>query len=131
MKKTFLTTLAILAIALGGCSEKSANYAEALHRSWTDIRHAVQEDGSLRQIDLNIGSGLAVTLAEAEASHWTAVLQEEGLAAPEWQERLEEIADATCEFEGGSAAPLSKHLAMLACLDGAIEEMRATFRAKR
>ena len=131
MQKTFLMTLAILAIALGGCSEKSTNYAETLHRSWTDIRHAVQEDGSLRQADLNIGSCLAVTLAEAEANYWTAILQEKGLAAPEWQKRLEEIAAASSEFEGGSAAPLSKHLAMLDCLDGAIQEMQATFCAKR
>ena len=131
MKKTFLMTLAILAITLEGCSAKSTNYAETLHRSWTDIRHAVQEDGSLRQIDLNIGSGLAVTLAEAEASYLTAILLEKGLAVPEWQKRLEEIAAAPGEFEGGSAAPLSKHLAMLDCLDGAIQEMRATFRAKR
>ena len=126
MKKTCLMTLAAIAVALCGCARRNTSYIETLHRSWTDISRAVENDGSLNQRDLNIGSGLAVTLAREEAEYWSGKLAAKGLAIPEWEKRLKEISEATGEFEGGSAAPLSKHTEMLECLEEAIREMRAS-----
>lgn len=127
MKKACLMTLAAVAVALSGCSTRGTSYVETLHRSWTDISRAVENDGSLNQRDLNIGSGLAVTLAREEAEYWSGKLAAKGLAIPEWEKRLKEISEATGEFEGGSAAPLSKHTEMLECLEEAIREMRASY----
>ena len=119
--------LAALAVALTGCSLQhgGACYIDTLHRAWQDIDRAIQEDGSLRQTDLNMGSGIAVTLAREEAAYWSGLLAEKGMAAPKWETRLQEIAEAAGEYEGGSAAPLAKHQEMLDCLDEAIREMRA------
>jgi hypothetical protein len=127
MKITTLLALAVLSLALGGCSPKAPSYIDALHRSWNAIYLSVLEDGSLLQVDLNTGSGLAVTIAEEEANYLTAILAEKGLTVPEWQKRLGEIAAAPNEFEGGSAAPMSKHLEMLAYLDETIKELRAAY----
>ena len=126
MKTAYLMTLAALAVAMWGCSSRSSNYVETLHRSWIDIRRAVEKDSSLNQRDLNIGSGLAVTLAREEAMYWSNELAAKGMAIPEWEKRLKAISEAPGEFEGGSAAPLSKHLEMLNCLEEAIREMRAS-----
>ena len=122
-----LLALAVLPLALGGCTPKAPSYIDALHRSWNAIYLSVLEDGSLQQVDLNTGSGLAVTIAEAEASCLTNILMEKGLPVPDWQEHLDEIAAAPSEFEGGSAASLSKHLEMLAYLDETIKELRAAY----
>jgi len=122
-----LMALAAIAAVLTGCATRNEGnicYIKALHRSWTDIDRAVREDGSLRQVDMNIGSGLAVTLAREEAAYWSGLCAERGLTVPAWEKRLAEIAEAPAEFEGGSAAPLSKHLEMLAALEEAIGEMR-------
>lgn len=127
MKKTCLMTLAAIAVALCGCARRNTSYVETLHRSWTDISRAVENDGSLNQRDLNIGSGLAVTLAREEAEYWSGKLAAKGLAIPEWEKRLKEISETPGEFEGGSAAPLSKHAEMLECLEEAIREMRASY----
>ena len=129
MKKTCLMTLAAIAVALCGCASRSTSYIETLHRSWTEISHAVENDGSLNQRDLNTGSGLAVTLAREEAAFWSGKLAEKGLAIPEWEKRLKEISEAPSEFVGGSAVPLSKHAEMLDCLEEAIREMRASYAA--
>ena len=127
MKKTSLMTLAAMTIALSGCSTRSTSYIETLHRSWNEISRAVEKDGSLNQRDLNIGSGLAVTLAREEAAYWSSVLAAKGMAVPEWEKRLKKIAETPGEFEGGSAAPLSKHTEMLDCLEKAIREMRTAY----
>ena len=127
MKKTCLMALAAIAVALCGCSNRSTNYIETLHRSWIDISRAVEKDGSLNQRDLNIGSGLAVTLAHEEAMYWSNELATKGMAIPEWEKRLKEISETPSEFEGGSAAPLSKHQEMLDCLEEAIREMRTAY----
>ncbi len=119
--------MAAIAVAMSGCSTRSTSYIETLHRSWTDISRAVENDGSLNQRDLNIGSGLAVTLAREEAMFWSKELAAKGIAIPEWEKRLKAISEAPSEFEGGSAAPLSKHLEMLGCLEEAIREMRASY----
>jgi len=129
MKKTYLMTLAAIAVALWGCSFRSTNYIETLHKSWIDISRAVEKDDSLNQHDLNIGSGLAVTLAREEAMYWSNELEARGIAIPDWEKRLQAIAEAPSEFEGGSAAPLSRHLEMLDCLEEAIREMRASYAA--
>ena len=125
-------SLTVLVIALGGCSTRSTNYVDALHRSWTDISRAVREDGSLRQCDMNTGSGIAVILAREEATYWSCRLAEKGLAIPGWEKKLRDIAKSSNEFDGGSAAPMSKNLEMLEYLDVAIKEMRAVcFACKR
>ncbi len=127
MKKTCLMTLAAIAVALCGCASRSTSYIETLHRSWTEISHAVENDGSLNQCDLNIGSGLAVTLASEEAAYWSGKLAAKGLATPEWERRLKEISETPSEFDGGSAALLSKHTEMLDCLKEAIRKMRTAY----
>ena len=124
MRRTLLASLAALAFALGGCSPGKASYVDTLHKSWLDIRHAVTEDGSLGQTDMNIGSGLAVTLAGEEAAYWSGKLAEKGLAIPDWERQVKAISEGPSEFEGGSAVPLAKHLEMLDCLEKAIREMR-------
>ena len=126
MKRTCLMAMAAIAVAMSGCSTRSTSYNETLHWSWIDIRRAVEKDSSLQQRDLNIGSGLAVTLAREEAMYWSNELAAKGIAIPEWEKRLKAISEAPGEFEGGSAAPLSKHLEMLNCLEEAIREMRAS-----
>ena len=82
MKKTCLMTLAAIAVALCGCARRNTSYIETLHRSWTDISRAVENDGSLNQRDLNIGSGLAVTLAREEAEYWSGKLAVKALRFP-------------------------------------------------
>lgn len=124
MRKILLASLAALAFALGGCSSRKTSYVDTLHKSWLDIRHAITEDGSLSQTDMNIGSDLAVILAGEEATYWSGRLAEEGLAIPDWKKQVKAIAEKSSEFEGGSAAPLAKHLEMLDCLEKAIKEMR-------
>ncbi len=78
---------------------------------------------------MNIGSGLAVTLAREEAMYWSGALAAKDIAIPDWEKQLKELSEAPDEFEGGSAEPLSKHLKMLDCLEEAIREMRASYDA--
>ena len=66
MKKTCLMTLAAVAVALSGCSTRGTSYVETLHRSWTDISRAVENDGSLNQRDLFLDSNVS----EMQASEY-------------------------------------------------------------
>ena len=130
MKKSLLCILAVLLIGLAGWVQqsnslsKNPSYIDTLHRSWLEIADSISNDSSLTQSDMNEGSGIAVLLARKEADYWSSRLLAKGIAIPAWNEHLEEIISAPSEFEGGSAAPLTKHMEMIDYLLKTIDEMR-------
>ena len=128
MNKQLLGVCIVFVMTMVGCVqdsklEKERSYIETLHSSWLAIEHAVTEDVSLTQSDMNEGSGIAVLLARKEAEYWTNRLSAQGRAIPSWKKRLEEISKASSEFEGGSAAPLSKNMELLESLRKSVDEL--------
>lgn len=128
-KKTLITWMGILLFLAVGCRQNTAEmtYPEALWQARTSIYKAVQEDGSLRQTELNAASSLAVELAETEAEYWSQRLVEKNLSFPDWHERCIELEKRPVWCEGGSMEPLERNSMLYMFLDETITAMKKTY----
>lgn len=125
-KRRLIMGMAVLLCMVAGCKQQTVNmtYAEALHQARTSIYQAVHEDGSLRQMELNAASGIAVELAEIEVGYWEQLLIERDIPVPDWSRQYEELEHTPQECEGGSMEPLEHHERRYLFLDGIIAAMK-------
>lgn len=128
MKRMLSLLPAILVLGLTGCR---TSYIDTLHHARVRIHHAVIEDGTLQQCNLNAGSNIAMHLACDEAIYWEGKLKEMGVAVPDWRKRLEEIAKEPTGYEGGSMAPLERHLRLYDYADGIAAELKTMYCKKK
>lgn len=125
-KRRLIMGMAVLLCMVAGCKQQTVKmtYAEALHQARTSIYQAVYEDGSLRQMELNAASGIAVELVEIEVGYWEQLLIERDIPVPDWSRQYEELEHTPLECEGGSMEPLEHHERRYLFLDGIIAAMK-------
>ena len=119
---------AILVVSLTGCR---TSYIDTLHDARVSIHHAVNNDGTLQQCDLNAGSNIALHLACDEAIYWEGKLMMMDVDVPDWRKRLEEIAEEPTGYEGGSMAPLVRHMRLYDYADGIATELKTMYFQKK
>ncbi|MFA6929628.1 MAG: hypothetical protein WCT05_04825 [Lentisphaeria bacterium] len=128
MNRILSSLLAILALSLTGCR---TSYIDTLHNARIRIYNAVCEDGTLQQCNLNAGSNIAMHLACDETIYWEGKLMEMDIAVPDWRKRLEKIAREPTGYEGGSMAPLVRHMRLYDYADGIATELKTMYFKKK
>jgi len=128
MNRILRLPFAILVLSLTSCR---TSYIDTLHNARVSIHHAVNEDGTLQQNNLNAGSSIAMHLTCDEAIYWEGQLMMMDVDVPDWRTRLEEIANEPTGFEGGSMAPLVRHMRLYDYADGIATELKTMYFQKK
>ena len=81
---------AVLMVSLTSCR---TSYIDTLHDARVRIHHAVNNDGTLQQCNLNAGSSIAMHLTCDEAIYWEGKLMMMDVDVPDWRSRLQKIVD--------------------------------------